>query len=60
VGLAPGPHWAVMKAQALHRSETIAATVDGRDGFVRRPSLVVRSWKAAAHNNRNDLESRRQ
>ena len=26
--------------QALQRSETVAVTVDGREGFVRRPNLA--------------------
>jgi hypothetical protein len=36
--------------QALHRSESVPVTVDGRDGFVRRPNLVgALVMKAAAH-----------
>lgn len=41
--------------QALRRSETVAVTVDGREGFVRRPSLVgALVAKAAAHTNPGD------
>ena len=46
--------------QALQRSETVAVTVDGREGFVRRPNLVgALVVKAAAHGNTGDLDSRR-
>lgn len=46
--------------QALRRSETAAVTVDGREGFVRRPSLVgALVVKAAAHTNRGDQDLRR-
>lgn len=41
--------------QALQRSETIAVTVDGREGSVRRPNLVgALIAKAAAHTNPGD------
>lgn len=41
--------------QALQRSEIIAVTVDGREGFVRRPNLVgALVAKAAAHTNPGD------
>jgi hypothetical protein len=46
--------------QALRRSETVAVTVDGREGFVRRPNLVgALVVKAAAHTNPGDLDPRR-
>lgn len=46
--------------QALQRSETVAVTVDGREGFVRRPSLVgALVVKAAAHTNPGDQDLRR-
>lgn len=41
--------------QALQRTETVAVTVDGREGFVRRPNLVgALIAKAAAHTNPGD------
>lgn len=41
--------------QALQRTETVAVTVDGREGFVRRPNLVgALVAKAAAHTNPGD------
>ncbi len=46
--------------QALRRSETVAVTVDGREGFVRRPNLVgALVVKAAAHINPGDRDPRR-
>lgn len=46
--------------QALRRSETVAVTVDGREGFVRRPNLVgALVVKAAAHGNQGDPDPRR-
>jgi hypothetical protein len=46
--------------QALRRSETVAVTVEGRDGFVRRPNLVgALVVKAAAHGNPSDPARRR-
>ena len=46
--------------QALRRSETVAVTVEGREGFVRRPNLVdALVVKAAAHTNPGDLDLRR-
>jgi|SRR5262245_22899432 len=46
--------------QALRRSETVAVTVDGREGFVCRPNLVgALVVKAAAHNNAGDIDPRR-
>ncbi len=46
--------------QALHRSEVVAVTVAGRQGFVRRPNLVgALVVKAAAHTNVGDWDSRR-
>lgn len=46
--------------QALHRSQTVAVTVDGREGFVRRPNLVgALVVKAAAHGNPGDRDPRR-
>lgn len=46
--------------QALQRSETVAVTVNGRAGFVRRPSLVgALVVKAAAHTNVGDHDPRR-
>jgi hypothetical protein len=47
-------------SQALRRSETVAVVVDGRAGFVRRPSLVgALVVKAAAHGNAGDADPRR-
>ena len=47
-------------AQALRRSETVAVTVNGHEGFVRRPSLVgALVVKAAAHTNPGDRDLRR-
>lgn len=41
--------------QALQRSETLAVTVAGREGFVRRPNLIgALVAKAAAHTNPGD------
>jgi excisionase family DNA binding protein len=41
--------------QALQRSEAVAVTVDGREGFVRRPNLLgALVVKAAAHGNAGD------
>ena len=46
--------------QALARSEVVAVTVDGREGFVRRPNLVgALVVKAAAHTNVGDHDLRR-
>jgi hypothetical protein len=46
--------------QALRRSEVVAVTVDGREGFVRRPNLVgALVIKAAAHTNVGDQGARR-
>lgn len=46
--------------QALQRSEVVPVTVDGRDGFVRRPDLVgALVVKAAAHGNPGDHDLRR-
>ena len=46
--------------QALQSSETVAVSVDGREGFVRRPNLVgTLVVKAAAHTNPGDLDPRR-
>ena len=46
--------------QALRRTEVIAVSVDGREGFVRRPNLVgALVVKAAAHTNPNDGDLRR-
>jgi len=46
--------------QALRRSDTVAVTVDGREGFVRRFNLVgALVVKAAAHCNPGDLDPRR-
>lgn len=46
--------------QALQRSEVVAVTVDGREGFVRRPNLVgALVVKAAAHTNIGDHDPRR-
>jgi hypothetical protein len=46
--------------QALQRSETVAVTVEGREGFVRRPNLVgALIIKAAAHGNPGDVDPRR-
>jgi hypothetical protein len=46
--------------QALQRSETLAVTVDGQEGFVRRPNLVgALVVKAAAHTNTGDRDPRR-
>lgn len=47
-------------SQALARSETVPVTVDGRQGFVRRPNLVgALIAKAAAHGNVGDRDRRR-
>jgi hypothetical protein len=47
-------------SQALRRSETMAVTVDGREGFVLRPTLVgALIAKAAAHRNVGDRGRRR-
>jgi hypothetical protein len=41
--------------QALQRSQVVAVTVDGRQGFVRRPNLIgALVVKAAAHSNAGD------
>jgi hypothetical protein len=46
--------------QALQRTEAVAVTVDGREGFVRRPTLVgALVVKAAAHGNPGDMDPRR-
>lgn len=46
--------------QALRRTEVVAVSVDGREGFVRRPNLVgALVVKAAAHSNPNDRDVRR-
>jgi len=46
--------------QALQRSETIAVTVNAREGSVRRPNLVgALVVKAAAHGNPGDHDPRR-
>ena len=46
--------------QALARSEVVAVTVEGREGFVRRPNLVgALVVKAAAHTNVGDHDLRR-
>lgn len=46
--------------QALERSGVVAVRVDGREGFVRRPSLVgALVVKAAAHTNVGDRDLRR-
>ncbi len=46
--------------QALQRSEVVAVTVGGREGFVRRPDLVgALVVKAAAHTNVGDQDPRR-
>lgn len=46
--------------QALQRSEVVAVTVGGREGFVRRPNLVgALVVKAAAHTNVGDQDPRR-
>lgn len=46
--------------QALRRSETVAVTVAGRNGFVLRPNLVgALVAKAAAHTNPGDHDTRR-
>jgi hypothetical protein len=46
--------------QALERSHTVSVTVDGREGFVRRPNLVgALVVKAAAHTNVGDRDLRR-
>ncbi len=46
--------------QALWRSQTVPVTVDGREGFVRRPNLVgALVVKAAAHGNPGDQDPRR-
>lgn len=46
--------------QALRRSEVVTVTVEGREGFVRRPNLVgALVVKAAAHTNVGDQDPRR-
>lgn len=46
--------------QALLRSETVPVTVDGREGFVRRPNLVgALVVKAGAHSNVGEADPRR-
>ena len=46
--------------QALRRTEVVAVSVDGREGFVRRPNLVgALVVKAAAHINPGDRDLRR-
>ncbi|MCW2495423.1 hypothetical protein [Jatrophihabitans sp.] len=46
--------------QALHRSEAVAVSVNGREGYVRRPNLVgALVVKAAAHGNPGDPDPRR-
>lgn len=46
--------------QALRRTEVVAVSVDGREGFVRRPNLVgALVVKAAAHTNPGDRDPRR-
>jgi hypothetical protein len=46
--------------QALERSDAVAVTVDGREGFVRRPNLFgALVVKAAAHTNVGDHDLRR-
>jgi hypothetical protein len=46
--------------QALHRSASVAVSVDGRSGFVRRPSIVgALVMKAAAHTVTGDPAKRR-
>ena len=46
--------------QALRRTEVVAVSVDGREGFVRRPNLVgALVVKAAAHTNPGDRDLRR-
>jgi hypothetical protein len=46
--------------QALQRTEAVGVTVDGREGFVRRPTLVgALVVKAAAHGNPGDVDPRR-
>ena len=46
--------------QALRRTEVVAVSVDGREGFVRRPNLVgALVVKAAAHTNTGDRDLRR-
>jgi hypothetical protein len=46
--------------QALQRSEVVAVTVGGREGFVPRPNLVgALVVKAAAHSNVGDQDPRR-
>jgi hypothetical protein len=46
--------------QALRRSETVAVTIDGREGAVNRPSLVgALVGKAAAQGNVGDRDARR-
>ncbi len=46
--------------QALQRSEVVTVTVEGREGFVRRPNLVgALVVKAAAHTNVGDQDPRR-
>ncbi|MFN8084355.1 MAG: hypothetical protein U0Q14_09025 [Dermatophilaceae bacterium] len=46
--------------QALKRSEAVAVTVSGREGYVRRPNLLgALVVKAAAHTNVGDQDPRR-
>jgi len=46
--------------QALRRTEVVPVSVDGREGFVRRPNLVgALVVKAAAHTNPGDRDLRR-
>jgi hypothetical protein len=46
--------------QALRRTEVVPVTVEGREGFVRRPNLVgALVVKAAAHTNPGDHDPRR-
>jgi hypothetical protein len=48
------------RTQALRRSATVAVTVHGREGFVRRPNLIgALVVKAAAHGNPGDRDPRR-
>jgi uncharacterized membrane protein len=46
--------------QALLRSESVAVSVEGREGFVRRPNMVGSLvMKAGAHSNAGDRDPRR-
>ncbi len=46
--------------QALRRTDVVPVTVDGRDGFVRRPNLIgALVVKASAHTNPGDRDLRR-